>query len=744
MRISLGTTLLSCPKLVNRDLLLRESASRKQWQGVLLHYHKIKQAALPPHPDIVPPIFKACAILQSVKEGISIHADVIKMGFESYTSIGNTIMSFYIKCGMTNSAMSLFDDMMNKDSVSWNVIIHGFLSHGDFEAGLSLFNQAKVSNFEPNVSTLVLVTQACWKLDAIEEGWTVHGIVVKNGFSKDAAVQNSMLCMYAKCRELESARRVFDEMSERDVISWSALISGYAQSGEAAGALQLFEEMSNGGTIDVDGLAVVSVLQACGGVGDIKKGRSIHGHLIRRGFEADLFVGNSLIDMYSKCHDVDSATMAFNLMPRKNTVSWNSILAGLVHNEKYMEAWLLFDSVRRTGFEIDEVTLVTLLQLCKKLGRAFWCKCIHAMVIRRQFASHELLLNSLLDAYAKCDLMELALELFRRMKKHNVISWSVIMAGSTQCAKPDEAVAFFSEMQLAGEKPNSITILSLFEACAVSAELKLSKCAHGVAIRNCLVDDLVVDTTLLDMYAKCGDLNASKKVFQRMPVRSVSSWNAMIGALGMNGRACEALATLHEMESDNVKPNGVTMLAVLSACSHGGLVVEGFSCYQRMLRDPLLQPRLEHYSCVVDMLGRAGDLEGALEVIKSIPDGLEAGPAAWGALLSACRSHGNYELGRWAASRVLELEPFNSAGYLLTSSMYAKGGSITRSAKIRSLMKEKGVRIMGGYSMLHVGQKAHKFVSWDGSHPQSKEIYSMVDLLHSHLKWTEKHDCLIT
>lgn len=743
MRISLGTTLLSCAKLVNRGLLLRESASRKQWQEVLLHYHKVKRAALPPHPDIIPPIFKACAILQAVEEGIPIHADVVKMGFETYASISNTIMSFYIKCGMTNSAMSLFDDMMNKDSVSWNVIIHGFLSHGDFEAGLSLFNQAKVSNFEPNVSTLVLVTQACWKLDAIEEGWNVHGLVVKNGFSNDVAVQNSMLCMYARCRELESARRLFDEMSERDVISWSSLISGYAQSGEAAGALQLFQEMSNEGTVDIDGLAVVSFLQACGGAGDINLGRSIHGHLIRRGFEADLFVGNALVDMYSKCHDVDSATVAFNLLPWKNMVSWNSILAGLVHNEKYMEACSLFD-LMRTEVENDEVTLVTLLQLCKKLGRAFWCKCIHAMVIRRQFVSNELLLNSLLDAYSKCDLMELALKLFGRMKKQNVISWSTIMAGFARCGKPDEAVAFFSEMQLAGEKPNSVTILSLFESCAVLAELRLSKCAHGVAIRSGLVDDLVVDTTLLDMYAKCGDLNASKKVFQRMPERNVSSWNAMIGALGMNGRASEALSSLHEMESDDVKPNGVTMLAVLSACSHGGLVEEGFSYFQRMLQDPLLQPSLEHYSCVVDMLGRAGDLEGASEVIRSIPEGLEAGPAAWGALLSACRRHGNYELGRWAASRVLELEPFNSAGYLLTSSMYAKGGSIDGSARIRSLMKEKGVRILSGYSMLHVGQKAHKFVSWDGSHPQSKEIYSMVELLHCHLKWTEKHDCLIT
>nr|UPT48971.1 pentatricopeptide repeat protein AaPPR1229 [Agave angustifolia] len=240
------------------------------------------------------------------------------------------------------------------------------------------------------------------------------------------------------------------------------------------------------------------------------------------------------------------------------------------------------------------------------------------------------------------------------------------------------------------------------------------------------------------MYAKCGDLNSSKRVFDELPAKNIMSWNAMIGALGMNGCAKEALAVLREMEVQNVRPNGVTMLSVLSACSHGGLIEDGRACFERMLKDASLQPSLEHYSCMVDMLGRAGDLEGAFEVIKRMPEGLEAGPAAWGALLSACRSHGNLELGQCAASRLIELEPENSAGYLLCSSMFAKRRSSDNTARMRWLMRERRLKMVSGYSLVHVEQRAHKFVAWDVSHPQCEEIYSMVEDVHDCMKQAAK------
>ncbi|PKU73914.1 pentatricopeptide repeat-containing protein At2g17210 [Dendrobium catenatum] len=717
------------PVKSHASLLLGEFSSQNQ---VFFRYYESKMASFLKL-EAFHPFFKHCANFQLVKEGTLAHADAIKTGFDSYTSAGNSIMSFYLKLGMKGCARNVFDEMLWKDSVSWNALIHGFLSQGDSRLGLCLFIEAKACGFVPNLSTLVLVLQACWKLKAVTEGQCFHGFIVKSGFSSYISLQNSLVSFYGKCNNVESAQKLFDEISERDVISWSSLISGYVQTGGAVNALQLFRKMSMEDGIEMDGLVLVSVLQACSFVGDVNYGRSVHGHVFQRGFEADLFINNSLIDMYSKCFHMNSAYMVFIQMAQTNLVSWNSILSGLVENDKYMEALLLLESMKKAAVEGDAYTAVILLQACKMLGLEAFCRSIHALIIRRLFELNNFVMNSLLDAYAKCELMELTLRLFRQMRSRDVVSWSTMISGFSHCGEPHKAVAFFIQMRLGRHGLNSVTLLSLLEACSTLADLKLSKCVHGVAARSSFSHNLSVATALLDAYAKCGSLNSSRKIFRGMTEKNLLSWNAMIAALGMNGCAREALAALEEMTVQNVKPNGVTMLSILSACSHGGLVQEGLLLFQRMSEDFYdLKPRMEHYSCIVDMLARAGDVVGGFEVIKRMSEeGVEAAPAAWGALLSACRRFGDREIGENVASHVLELEPLRSAGYVLSSSMYAMAGLQDETARLRLLMKEKGVRVVSGYSLVH----AKRFLSWDESHLMTEEIYSMVDLLHDCIKW---------
>lgn len=710
-----------------------------QLSNVVHHYHQIKNTGSQITPRVFPPLFKYLANFRSSKLGTSIHADVIKMGFDSDTSTCNSVISFYSKCNMMSSALRFFNKMECKDSVSWNALIHGLLSLEEYELGLSLFMEARASNFEPNVSCLILVVQACWKLEAIDEGQNIHGFITKSGFSIVASVQNSLLNMYVKFLNLNYAQKLFDEMCERDVISWSSLISGYTQCGNATNALRLFRSMYVEPGIEMDGLAAVCVLQACANAGDIDNGRSLHAHLIRKGFEEDVFVENSLIDMYSKCIDIDSALVVFDHISSTNIVSWNSIITGLIGNEKCVEALQLFGSMQKTGVEGDEVTMVNLLHACKRLELPLHCRCIHGVVIRG-WLSNDFVLNSLLDSYTKCGLMELAMKLFDTMERKDVISWSTMIAGFAHCGNASESIAFFREMQFARELPNSVTILSLIEACVISAELKLSKTVHGLSIRNDLGQDLTIGTSLIDMYAKCGDLISSKKVFDEMPSKNIHSWNAMIGALGMNGRGKEALALLHEMHHHDMKPNSVTMVSILSSCSHCGLVQDGLACFQRMLKVPSLQPSLEHYSCVIDMLARSGDLKGALEVMKKMPGDVEPSPVAWGALMSGCRSHRNFELGQIVASRVVELEPTNSAGYLMSSSMFASGGGSEGLASMRRLMKERRLKMVSGYSLVHVEGRGHKFVAWDESHLEKEGIYVMVEFLHYCMKKVEGND----
>ncbi|XP_058090614.1 pentatricopeptide repeat-containing protein At2g17210 [Magnolia sinica] len=717
-------------KLPNWNLMIRESAMKMQWEEVLSHCYEMRRAGVViADPSLLPPILKACTKLQLKKHGVSVHTAVIKKGFQLCTSVANSILDFYIKCVEVESALNAFHCMGIKDSVSWNVMIHGCLNHGLTVEGLNLYGQARLAGFIPNVSTLILLVQACWSLGPMQVGFCIHGLIIRSGFLSVVSVQNSLLSMYVKLCDMESARRLFDEMSERDVISWSVMISACAQSGEACVALWLFQEMCSVGVVP-DGHTTVSILGACTALGDIGRGRVIHGYVIRHGFEFDLHVGNALVDMYSKCTDVESAYEVFDAMPQKNTVSWNSFLSGLVHNEQYSEALRLFDSMEKVGIESDGVTLVNLLQLCKNVGDAVGCKCIHSVIIRKGFGMNETVLNSLLDAYAKCQLVELAWKLFERMGKRNMISWTVMIGGFARCGKPDEAISLFEEMKLAQEKPNAVTMLGLIDACLTLADLNRSKWAHGLVIRNGMADEVVVGTVLLEMYAKCGDVDASRRVFDEMPERNVVSWSAMIAAYGINGHAREALALLREMKFHGVKPNKITMLSALSACSHGGLLEEGRSCFEEMIREHGFDPGSEHYSCMVDMLGRAGDLNKAMEMIENMPQGIAAGASLWGALLSACRNHGNSELGSGAASHVLELEPSSSAGYLIASSMYAAGGLWRDAARMRWLVKEKGVKVVAGYSLVHVDQRAHRFVAGDRAHPQSAEIYAMVEHLH--------------
>ncbi|KAL6528002.1 hypothetical protein OROHE_014952 [Orobanche hederae] len=454
--------------------------------------------------------------------------------------------------------------------------------------------------------------------------------------------------------------------------------------------------------IEVDRQTMVSVLRGCANLGDIQMGKLIHGFLHLRGLDYDLFVANSLVDFYGKFGDIGSAVIAFGEMPHRNIVSWNSLLSGFVHNEKHVEALTLFASMRQSRVIADEVTLINLLVICKVLGNLRQCMLIHARAIRRYFQSNDLLMNPMIDAYTKCNQIKLSWMLFCQMEGPYIVTWSTMISGFTHCDMPDEAIFLHRDMRLSLDNPNSVTLLNLLEAYALSAEIRRSKWAHDIAIRMGLASDAVVRTAILIMYSKGGAIEVLRREFDQISMKNVVSWSAMITAYGLNGFPHDALALLSEMEVHDFKPNPVTTLSVLSACCHGGLVEEGLSVCKYLANKRGAELKLEHYSCLVDLLARAGNLDDAFELIKSIPVGMKPSATAWGALLSACRTYANGTLVVGAFSRILELEPSSSVGYLLVSNAYAAGGSWTDSSRIRCLMKERGVKVVDGYSLVHV------------------------------------------
>ncbi|EYU40270.1 hypothetical protein MIMGU_mgv1a019758mg, partial [Erythranthe guttata] len=376
--------------------------------------------------------------------------------------------------------------------------------------------------------------------------------------------------------------------------------------------------------VEADGQTMVSVLKGCTNLADIKMGKLIHVFIISRGLNYDLFIGNTLVDFYCKCRDVDSAVLSFTEMPCKNIVSWNSMRSGFVHNEKHAEALTLFGWMKRSGLDSDEVTLVNLLSLCKFLGDLRQCT----------FRIERLAVNSLIGAYTKCNEIDVSWKLFCQIKRPDIVTWSTMISGFTYCRMPDEAISLYQEMFLSLENPNTVTLINLLEACGVSAEVGRSKWAHAIAIRMGLASDVVVGTAILDMYSKCGAVETSERAFDQISTKNIVWWSAIIAAYGLNGHPRVALALLSKMEMNGLK-----------------------------------------HPCLVDLLARSGNVNDALELIKCIPFGMKAGPSAWGAVLSACRNYEDREVSVGAISRVLEMEPSSSAGYLLASNVYASMGS---------------------------------------------------------------------
>jgi pentatricopeptide repeat protein len=693
---------------------------------------------------LLPALFKLCCTLflpiqnkpPALALASQLHADACKRPLSA--SASNSLLTCYLRAARPDLALAhLRCPSTPTDDVTYNALV----AHLPPTPASSRLCFASLPLFRPNLATLLALLRRASSPDSLS---SVHAWLIKTAYislgSSAAEIPNSLLALYAASGNYLAASTLFDEMprSVRDVVSWTSMIKACLAGGSAPQALRLFSEMLADREVELDGVVLVVALRACD---DLALGGSLHAIAERRGLQGDdVFVANSLVDMYARCLDLRSARKVFEMIPQKNVVSWNSMLSGLVHAGCCAEALELLGSssfLKGGGDDVgfDETTLVVLLQLCKKLDEAMWCRSVHAAAVRRLWftLSSLPLLNALLDAYAKCGLLDHALRLFGGMRDKNVVTWSTLIAGCVHNGRPHEAIACSVAMREAGVTPNSITMLSILQACADCAETRASRCAHGVAVRSGLALELDVGNALVDTYGKCGDLDAAMRAFDVMPGKDVLTWNSMIGALGMNGRAPDALALLDRMEredADNVRPNGVTMLAILSSCAHRGLVEEGMACFERMTVTYSLQPQLEHLSCVVDMLARMGDLEGAAKIIEERMLSATSGSlaAAWSALLSACRSHGDCEVGRDAACHVLELEPGNSAGYLMSMSM--PGGE---QAQMRWLMRERGVKVTSGHSVVQVGQEAHKFVSWDGCHLRRAQVYSMLGLLHQQM-----------
>ncbi|CAA6669176.1 unnamed protein product [Spirodela intermedia] len=639
-------------------------------------------------------VLSACSALENdaLATGKGIHGRIIKLGLDSQVTVGNVTVDMYGKCGDLESSIRAFSSIAEKNVVSWNTIIGG-LVHGGLLRDALVFFRSMAANGTTQLNSITISSflPGLAELGFHKLGREVHGHSTRHGWHCDLFVANSLLDMYAKWGRPREAASVFHAMECRNVVSWNAMIANLAQNKCELEAIALVREMQMKSE-SPNSVTLTNVLPACARMAASKPGKEIHGRSIRAGLCSDIFISNALIDMYAKSGCLGFARTLFEISER-DEVSYNALIVGYSRSLHCLEALDLFVEMGLVGLNYDAISLMGALSACGNLPTVKRGKEIHGFAVRRHLHCHLFVANSLLDLYTKRGHLDAARRVFDRIED--------------------------KDMQRSRRlKPNGSSLAGLLPAIARCGSLQLGKSCHGFMLRRNFGSDEFVVTALMDVYAKSGDLVVARKLFDGICSRNVISWSAMIAGCGAHGRVEEALSLFDEMLRRGIRPNHITYIGVLSACVHGGFH----------------HPSLQHYTCMVDLLGRAGLFEEARELIRGMP--AEPPPEIWGALMGACRIHGNVKLGKYAAEKLFELKPADPGFYVLLSNIYAAAHMWSEVRRVRGLMRELGLRKPVGWSSVEIGCRIHSFLSGDKSHPDSDEVYERLGELISKAKET--------
>ncbi|KAK8990040.1 hypothetical protein V6N11_008559 [Hibiscus sabdariffa] len=471
------------------------------------------------------------------------------------------------------------------------------------------------------------------------------------------------------------------------------------------------------------------LLNACIKKRAFREGQRVHAHMIKTRYLPHVYLRTRLIILYGKCDRLRDARNVLDEMPEKNVVYWTAMISVYSQRGFAFEALDLFVQMLRSDTKPNEFTFTTVLCSCTgTLGFEFGRQ-IHSNIIKRTLDTHIFVGSSLLEMYAKAGRIHEAREVFESLPEKDVVSCTAIISGYAQLGLDAEALELFRRLNLEGMTSNFVTYASVLTALSGLAALELGKQVHNHVLRCNLPFHVVLQNSLIDMYSKCGNLIYSRRIFDNMPERTVISWNAMLVGYSKHGMGGEVVELYKLMRNENkTKPDSVTLLAVLYGCSHGGMEDVGLKIFDEMMKgNDGVEPDIEHYGCVVDLLSRAGRVEEAFEFIKRMP--FEPTAAEWGSLLGACRVHSNIDVGEFVGRRLLEIEPENAGNYVILSNLYACAGRWEDAGMVRDLMMEKAVKKDPGRSWIEIDQTLHSFHASDRSHPRWEEVFAILKKL---------------
>ncbi|EFJ12211.1 hypothetical protein SELMODRAFT_41458, partial [Selaginella moellendorffii] len=604
-------------------------------------------------------LLQACARLKALAQGQRIHAHILSSHSSSGSSstlVLNHLINMYGKCGRVEEARAVFASMEHPNLVSWNTIIAAHAAGGDGRGALAVFRAMQLeASVVPDRVSFTSVANAC---GSAREARIIHASVAARGFLDDVIIGTSLITMYAKCGSIEDARLVFDSMAERNEVSWNAMLSGYSQHGHGAQLLHLFRAMLQGG-VQPNAVTLLPVVNACSSLAQLRQADEC-------GVEEEVAVRNACINMHAKRGDVDRAAAIFaSMVAARDVISWNVMMAGYANAGRGDEAVVLLRQMEQHGFHPDRVTYVNFLNACDKAEMVEHGRSIHGRIVLQSRDTPALSLRtnavvgcSLCSMYARCGSIDEAAAVFAGMEQRNVVSWNAMIGAYAQHGRARLALAVFGGMQQHGVKPDAITLISVLDACAGAGDARRGSQVHGWSLQLQL-RSAALDNAAVNMYAKSGRVAAAREVFEAMDAqrRTIMSWSAMVAAYAGVGHAEEAFRLFHAMQREGVRPNHVTLISILGACSHAGMLQAGCSCFASMAADYGVWPREEHTGCVVDMLGRAGWVEQAHRLVQRSGAGGGGDAQAWMAVLGACSQQGDTLRGTCVASSLISRHP---------------------------------------------------------------------------------------
>uniref|UniRef100_A0A2P2NHN5 Pentatricopeptide repeat-containing protein At5g08490 n=1 Tax=Rhizophora mucronata TaxID=61149 RepID=A0A2P2NHN5_RHIMU len=583
----------------------------------------------------------------------------------------------------------------------------------------------------------------------------------------DVSIWNALVSFYMRVGQVEKAEMLFRRIESKDLVSWNAIIAGYATNGEWSKSLESFRELLLLEKAGLDSVTLVSILPACAELKNLPVGKEIHCYVLKHPcLSLDTSVGNALIKFYAKCRVMDAAYHTFLMICRKDLISWNSMLDAFVELRCDVHFLELFQWMLREGVKPDSITILATLHFCSNILKLNKVKETHAYVMRcgiLPLDAEHAIGNGILDAYAKCGMIEYAFKffhsiskarnlvtfnsmisgyvnfglvddacmIFSKMPASDLTTWNLMVRAYAENDRHDQALGLFHELQAQGMKPDAVTIMSLLPVCTQAASLHLIKQCHGYSIRACF-DDAHLEAALLDVYAKCGSIDCACKLFDINPDKDLVVLTAMIGGYAMHGMGEEALKVFSHMLGVGIKPDHVIITAILSACSHSGLVDEGLKIFYSIEKDHGMRPTMEQYSCVVDLLARGGQISHAYSIVTSMA--MEPSTNIWSTLLGACRTHHNVELGRAVADHLFKIEGNDIGNYVILSNLYAADAKWDDVVEVRKLMRTRDLKKPAGFSWIEVGRRKNLFLAGDSCHPQRIGIYNVLGILGQQIK----------